>query len=251
MTDKHLKNYGLEYTHPECPFKEEPKCYECDISVCFRKPIEKEKIDYDAKITKLEKVGRRLLREIPLYRDWIKPYVKGAGDGLTLRILGWLDFDRAKHPSSFWAYAGYTEQARKTQKFNHTLKGLCVRQAMSFLGIRRITPGFIANPNPKLDGGYARFFKMIRNKADQKYPDWTRRHKLMHSMAVMMKLYLSHIFIVHNFMMNNIAAVHYAVAHLGADYIYLPVIDNTDEPPRWWDQLAEEYRKMKIKPVKI
>ena len=251
ITEKHNKNYGEEYRHPECPFKDELRCFECNIDFCFRKPIENEIILYRAKITKLEKIGMKILKEIPLWDDWLRPYVKGVGPRLTLRLFGWLDFDKAKHPSSFWAFAGYTEQARKTQKFNHTLKGICVRQAMSFLGIRSVTPAFIANPNPKLDGGYARFFRKIRNEADEKYPNWTRKHKLMHSMAVMMKLYLAHIFIVQNFMENDIAAVHYAAAHLGSDYIYLPVIDGTDDPPEWWKALAEEYKKMRIKPVKI
>ena len=253
ITNKHKKNYQSEHTHPNCPFREDEgiKCYECEVPFCFMRLVENDVIAHRSKIAKLEKIGQKLLKEVPLWEDWLRPYVKGVGHGLTLRLLGWLDFDRAKHPSSFWAYAGYTTEARKKQKYNHTLKGVCVRQAMSFLGIRRITPAFIANPTPRLDGGYARFFKMVRNKANEKYPDWTRRHKLMHSMAVMMKLYLAHLFIVQNFMENNIAAVHYAVAHLGEDYIYMPVIDNTDEPPRWWDQLAEEYRKMKVKPVRI
>jgi len=249
ITDKNIRNYGDIYMRDDCPMKENPICIDCELD-CFRKPLEAEAIFYEQKIQELEKIGRELMKDLPLWRDWIQKYVKGAGVGLTLRILGYLDFNKAKHPSSFWAFAGYTSEARKTQRYNHSLKGLCVRQAMSFLGIRSITPAFIANPEPRLDGGYARFFKMIRAKADEKYPDWTRRHKLFHAMSVMMKLYLSHIFIVHNFLTNNIASVHYAAAHLGHDYIYMPVID-AKEKPDWWHDLAKEYVKMGIKPVEI
>jgi hypothetical protein len=215
----------------------------------YRYPIESEAAFFDHKINELERIGRYLLKELPLWTEWLKD-VKGIGPGLTLRLLGYLDFNKAKHPSSFWAYAGYTDTSTKTQKFNHTLKGICIKTAMSILGIRTISPTFIANPEPRRNCGYARFFKMVRRQADNKYPDWTRRHKLFHSMRVMMKKFLVDLFVVYHWLENNVATVHYAVAQLGHDYIYLPVIDK-DEKPEWWIKLKEEYKKMGIRPVEV
>ena len=222
-------------------FKSEPELDEC---------IQNEIEVYKLNIADLEKQGEKLLKKLPLWTEWLR-YVNGVGVSLTLRILGIIDFDKAPTISSVWKHFGL---APNTTQYSRTAKGLIYKQVLSFLGLLPygLTPAFISNPKPRRNGGYARYFMREYERVNQKHPEWNNKRKILHSMRLTGKLFLSNLFVVYHWLKGckGDILLHYASKHLNHNWIYMPVIDKEDKPD-WWLELKKEYEKMGLKPVVI
>jgi len=252
---KEIRSIGLSISYYEQQLQKNAKFLENygeRIKEKYLHSIAVENDFYQNKLIELEREGKKVLKEWDVWNEWLQ-HVKGVGVNLTLKILGYLDFDKAKHISSFWKFCGFTADSNKKQDYNHTVKGYLVRQGMSFLGIlgTGIKPFHYSEKfQPRVNGKYAKFFLKHRKLADEKYPNWTKPHKFYHAMRVMIKKYLADLFVVYHWFRNNKAVVTYAVQHLGKDYQYLPFIDKVQEP-EWLLRLRAEYESMGVKALTI
>ena len=170
--EREIKSVGLSLAYYDKQFQRNAKFLQNHgekLKEKYRHPIEVENQFYATKINELEREGRKLFKEWDLWTEWLQ-HVKGVGVGLTLRIFGFLDFEKAKHISSFWKFCGFVSSGK--QDFNHTVKGYLIRQGMAFLGLRSIKPYCYSEKfTPRLDGKYAQFFLRFRRQADERYPD--------------------------------------------------------------------------------
>ena len=200
-------------------FKNTPELDEC---------IQNEIEVYRLNIADLERRGEKLLKKLPLWTEWLK-YVNGAGVSLTLRILGVIDFDKAPTISSVWKYFGL---APNITNYSRTAKGLIYRLVFSFLGLipNNLPPTPYRNLKPKRNGGYARYFMREYERVNEKHPDWSDRRKILHSMRLTGKLFLSNLFVVYHWLKGYEGDVllHYAARHLNHSWVYMPL---TSSPP--------------------
>jgi len=217
----------------------------------FINPIKDEITFYEAKLYELHELAGEILLSIPLYRDWLVR-VKGLMVTSLIKKLAIVDFRKAKHPSSLYRLAGLVDPTQlpeeERNRYNRKLKTALFLQSLNFIGHPPHLWQRMVNRPPRFDGGYARLYVKFRKQTDEKHPDWSATHRHLDALRKLSKVYLTHIFVVHHFLTNKRAEVHYAVAKLNHNYIYMPPID-VGEKPEWWHELAEVYESQGITPI--
>jgi hypothetical protein len=128
-----------------------------------------------------------LVDDIPIVDEMIK--VKGIGKLLAAKLISMIDIEKADTVSALWRYCGYAvidgerERPTKGEKlhYNARLKTTCYLVGTSFL--RSASP-------------YRSIYEDARVYYDANRPDWTKLHKHNAAMRKMIKVYLSHLWVV-------------------------------------------------------
>jgi hypothetical protein len=129
--------------------------------------------------------------EIPIIERMVK--VKGVGKTLAMKIAVMIDIERADTVSSLWKYAGYgvTDGERDRPKtgeklcYNKRLKSTCYLVASSFL-----------KSNSPYRAIYDAAREQYENKVDKDGKPWTKAHQHNAAMRKMIKIWLSHLWMV-------------------------------------------------------
>lgn len=114
--------------------------------------------------------------------------VKGAGFITLAKIVAHIDIRRANTISALWRYAGLAvvdgkaERLKKGEKahFNRDLK-----TAVYLLGTQFL----------KANSPYRQIYDEAKAGYEEKKPDWTNGHRHLAAMRVMMKVFLSHLWL--------------------------------------------------------
>jgi len=219
----------------------------------YFKPVVDELRFFAYKLDELTDIGSKCLSEYEPYSKWLQ-FVKGVSISQLIKMLAYIDFNKAKHPSSIWKYARLVDPnvlpKEERGKGNRELKRAIFLQGLSFLGHPPHLWLRMVNKPPRLDGGYARLYAKFRAETDKKHSDWVANRRYRDALRKMMKVFIAHLYIVHYYLYHEIVEVHYAVAKLHQNYIYMPVIDKGGKP-EWWHSLRDEYLKMKVKPIEV
>ena len=141
--------------------------------------------------------------------------VKGIGPGLAAKVVCMIDIERAATISSLWKYAGYAvvngerERPVKGEKlgYNKRLKVNCYLVGTSFL--RSSSP-------------YRDVYDSAREYYDANRPDWKKGRKHHAAMRKMVKLWLSHLWLVWRQIEGLTVSEPYAHAKLGHNHNYTP-----------------------------
>ena len=115
--------------------------------------------------------------------------VKGIGTMLAVKVAALIDIERADTVSALWKYAGYgvTEGARdrleKGEKapYNIRLKTNCFLVGESFI---------------KCNSPYRRLYDEAKAFYETAHPDWTPGHRHNAARRKMIKLWLSHLWVI-------------------------------------------------------
>ena len=253
------------------------------------KEFMKEKAKAMQKIEKdLQKEMLILLKGVKLYNNWLI-YVRGIGSTLAGKLLRYIDFDKAKHVSSLYAYAGllvdengkamkwkHGEKLNFNPKFKTTLYLVGVSFEKNGKGYRKLYDEFkrqeLQRAKLQIEAkdvvnyvGYLYNGKPITKKKAEKIAkeekgeievERTKAHIRMRTIRKVEKVFLAHLFIVHEWMYVNRAEVHYQ--GLKDKWIYMPIIDLSPEDMQvrydelsWWHSLKDKYTEMGIKPVVV
>lgn len=227
------------------------------------------------------------LKGIKLYKNWLL-YVRGIGSTLAGKMLRYIDFDKAKHVSSLYAYAGLlvdesgkAMRGKRGQKLNYnpkfktTLYLVGVSFEKTGRGYRKLYDEFKRQELQKakltIDAkdvvNYVSYLydgKSITKKKAEKIAkeekgeieiERTKAHIRMRTMRKVEKVFLAHVFIVHEWIYIHRAEVHYQ--GLKDKWVYMPVIDLTPDEMSahdelyWWYSLKDAYTEMGIKPVVV
>lgn len=125
--------------------------------------------------------------EHPAYNWLIR--VRGIGPGLAASLLAHIDIERAATISALWRYAGQAVVEGKAERrtagvklhYNNELKRICYLIGASM--IRSSSP-------------YRAEYDEAKAYYDQARPDWTPAHKHNAARRKMIKLFLSHLWLV-------------------------------------------------------
>jgi len=221
------------------------------MDAMFLDPIRDELTFYEAKLYELHEIAGDILLNLPLYKNWLI-HVKGLMITSVIKILAIIDFKKAKHPSSLYKLAGLVDPTQlpeeEKNRYNRNLKTALFLQSLNFIGHSPHLWQRMVNKPPRFDSGYSRLYTKFRQQTDEKHPDWSATHRHLDALRKLSKVYLTHIFVVHHFLTNKRAEVHYAVAKLNHNYIYMPPVD-VGEKPEWWHELGEVYESQGITPI--
>jgi hypothetical protein len=135
----------------------------------------------------LDKEIASMVSEYPIY-DYITA-VRGVGPMLAAKLIAMIDIERANTVSALWRYAGYAvidgvrERPTKGEAlhYNNRLKTACYNLGTSLL--RSASP-------------YRREYDEAREYYAEHRPDWTKAHQHNAAMRKMIKLFLSHLWVV-------------------------------------------------------
>ncbi len=228
------------------------------------------------------------LKGVKLYSNWLS-YVKGIGPVLSGKLLRYIDFDKAKHVSSLYSYAGLLvdENGRAIKLrhgigagYNPRVKATLYLIGTSFEktgrgGYRRLYNEFkaqeIQRAKVTIDAkdainyvGYiyngkaitkAMANKIAKEESGEIVVERTKAHIRMRTLRKVEKVFLAHLFIVHEWLYIHRVEVHYQ--GLKDKWVYMPVLDVKDEDlitdPKlsWWNELKDAYVDEGIKPVVI
>ena len=139
--------------------------------------------------------------------------VKGVSFTLAAKVVSLIDISRADHVSNLWRYAGYAvvdgkrERMHKGEKshYNRRLKTACFQVAESFLKSR----------SPYSNVYYEAKKYYLANR-----PDWTKNHCHLAAMGKMIKVWLSHVFLIWRQLEGLPVNEPYVISHMGhVDYI--------------------------------
>ena len=139
--------------------------------------------------------------------------VKGVSFTLAAKVVSLIDIQRASNVSSLWRYAGYAvvdgkrERMHKGEKshYNRRLKTACFQVAESFLKSR----------SPYSNVYYEAKKYYLANR-----PDWTKNHCHLAAMGKMIKVWLSHVFLIWRQLEGLPVNEPYVISHMGhVDYI--------------------------------
>lgn len=127
------------------------------------------------------------VRQYPIFKQVVK--VKGIGPMLAAKLVALIDINQCDTVSSLWRYAGYAvidgqrERPTKGEKlhYNGRLRTACYLIATSFL--RSSSP-------------YRRVYDSAREYYAANRPDWTEAHRHNAAMRKMIKMFLSHLYMV-------------------------------------------------------
>ncbi len=166
----------------------------------------------------LEKDIADIVSDYPIF-DYVSE-VRGIGPGLAAKLIAMIDIDRAPHVSSLWRYAGFglvkddegnlvRERPVKGQKlsYNKRLKTSCRLIAMSFL---------------KTGSPYRAVYDQAKEFYTLNRPDWTKAHCHEAALRKMVKLFLSHLWVVWRTLERLPVTEPYAHARLGHSHYYTP-----------------------------
>lgn len=116
--------------------------------------------------------------------------VKGIGKTLAVKVAVMIDIRRADTVSALWRYAGYGVaqdgqrdrlQPGVKSPYNTRLKTTCYLVGTSFL---------------RLNSPYRRIYDETRAYYERERPDWTKAHRHQAAMRKMIKVWLSHLWVV-------------------------------------------------------
>ena len=154
------------------------------------------------------------VKDHPAY-PWLDA-VKGIGPGLSGALLAPIDIRRANSISALWRYAGQgvngegeRDRPRKGEKlpYNAGLKKTCYLIGTSFMR---------AGSPYRAEYDQAKEFYTVNR------PDWTKGHCDMAAKRKMIKMFLSHLWIVWRDAEGLPLSAPYAAQHLGHDGIVPP-----------------------------
>lgn len=148
--------------------------------------------------------------------------VKGVGDILAAKVISMIDISRADTVSSLWRYAGYgltdgeRDRPTKGEKlvYNKRLKTTCYLVGGSFL---------------KCNSPYRRIYDDAREYYEANRPDWTKAHQHNAAMRKMIKLWLSHLWLIWRQVEGLDTRAPYVQDRLGHTHIYSPSEFGWDE----------------------
>lgn len=129
----------------------------------------------------------RIARDMPIVERMVA--VKGVGPTLSVKVVAMIDIERADTVSALWKFAGYgvtdgeRDKPTKGEKlsYNKRLKTTCYLVGTSFL---------------KSNSPYRRVYDQAREYYAEHRPDWTDGHQHAAAMRKMIKLWLSHLWVV-------------------------------------------------------
>jgi hypothetical protein len=161
----------------------------------------------------LDKDIKAAVQEYPIYELMVE--VKGVGPMTAAKLISMIDITAAPHVSSLWRYAGYAvidgerERPVKGEKlhYNKRLKTACYLLGGSFL---------------KSNSPYRAVYDRAREKYALTKPDWTKAHQHQAAMRKMIKMYLSHLWVVWRELEGLPVTEPYVHAHLGHEHYYSP-----------------------------
>lgn len=173
--------------------------------------------------------------EHPAY-PWISQ-VRGIGDTLAGALLAPIDIRRANSVSSFWRYAGQgvaedgkRDRPIKGQRLNYNagLKKTCYLAGTSFL---------------RSGSSYRAEYDQAKNFYTVNRPDWTKAHIDMASRRKMVKLFLSHLWVVWRDAEGLPLSPPYSSAVMGHDGIvppwaYVPDFDYSDRLQAHYESIS-------------
>jgi hypothetical protein len=141
--------------------------------------------------------------------------VKGVGPMLAAKVVCMIDIREADTISALWRYAGYAvidgtrERLAKGEKlhYNIRLKTTCYLVGSSFL---------------KSDSPYRRIYDDARAYYEANRPDWTKGHQHNASMRKMIKIWLSHLWLVWRQTEGLDVRAPYVHEKLGHEHEYTP-----------------------------
>ncbi len=232
----------------------------------------------------LKKEIMKIAKDFPLYNRWCA-YVHGFSPLFFGYFMRYIDFDKAKHVSSLYSYAGLVVDdktglaAKRGIKYNPKFKSFLYTVGTSFerrgRGYRKIYEEFKAEEMSKakiivkvkeLDKykGYYLGDKVLNSKIIEKIKREEKgfvevrrsyAHIRMRTLRKLEKVFLAHMFIVHKWLSEKKVEVHYQGLKDG--WTYMPVIDvpkillEGDDRFAWWFELKDAYVDEGIKPIPV
>jgi len=200
------------------------------------------------------------ISELPEY-EWLKN-LKGFSPAIFAQFYSYIDWKKVKSCSSLPSYIGIGTRSRirksrtETLTGNRIAKGLVMKQASLFLGynVPSIAPLRVGKVRVR-SGCYARFFQeelikysRLMVDGEDRFKDFTPKHLALYCLTNTAQLFLSHLTTVHFWLERKLLMVPYSAAYAGHDWVYLPPVDN-GEQPNWLKELEEALYSEGIKPV--
>ena len=156
---------------------------------------------------------RGMVDGLPIYQAMKQ--VKGVGPSLSARMLAMIDIREADTVSALWRYAGYGcingERERpvkgETLHYNTRLKATLYVVATSFL---------------KCSSPYRRVYDSAKEYYQANRSDWSKGHIHAASMRKMIKMFLSHFWMVYRELEGLPVRDLYVEEHLGHKHITTP-----------------------------
>lgn len=142
---------------------------------------------FDMLEAEADKDIERLAAKEPIIEQMIK--VRGVGLLLAAKVAAMIDIEKSPTISSLWRYAGYglkdgeRDKPTKGEKliYNKRLKTTCYLVGTSFL---------------RSNSPYRHIYDEARIYYDGSHPDWTKAHKHNAAIRKMIKIWLSHLWLV-------------------------------------------------------
>jgi hypothetical protein len=150
------------------------------------------------------KMIQYLIKDIPIWKDWLKTEVVGCGPAMAGVIISEIDIEKAKYPSSLFMYSGLdvapdgkgrsrkkehlidveykNKEGEIKQKKSITFNPLLKTKLIGVLG-----PSFIRQKDY-----YAGIYNNYRNRIDNnpKYDTYTKKHRYNMAVRYMIKQFL-------------------------------------------------------------
>ena len=141
--------------------------------------------------------------------------VKGVGEILAAKVVSMIDIQRSDTISALWRYAGYAVIEGKSERrvkgelshYNGRLKSACYLIGTSFL---------------KSNSPYRRIYDDAKTYYEVNRPDWTKAHRHNAAMRKMIKMWLSHLWLVWRQIEGLDIRAPYVNEKLGHEHIYSP-----------------------------
>lgn len=129
----------------------------------------------------------QLAEDMPIVQEMAQ--VRGMGKPLAMKIVAMIDIEKADTVSALWKYAGYAvtngerDRLVKGQKapYNSRLKTYCYQAGTCFL---------------RANSPYRRIYDDAREYYDRNRPDWTDGHRFLAALRKMIKIWLSHLWVI-------------------------------------------------------
>lgn len=143
-----------------------------------------------------------VLRDIPIYNAWLKN-IRGVGPAMAGVLLSEINIERAKYPSSLWAYAGLDvagDGKGRSRRADHLIE----REYIDKDGEVKTCKSITFNPflKTKLVGVLATSFLRVgespyrdiydkyKHRLEAKWPDESKGHRHNAAMRYMIKMFL-------------------------------------------------------------
>ena len=153
---------------------------------------------------------KETVKSVPVYQEWLKG-VKGIGPCFGAGLIAYIQTPERFHTiSSLWTYSGYgingdgTIQRRKKGEkanWNPQLKTLVWKIGNSFI---------------KTKGAYRDLYETVRAEYDAKWPEESDGHRLNAARRKMVKIFMSHLWLVWRELEGLPVSQPYVLSHLGS-----------------------------------